>query len=103
LFAHGAVGSLLTHEQHRTRALDGSGQLALVLGAIARMSSRQNPAAFGHELLQQIRLLEINDDLVDAQLAVALDDHIALRSSAFPAFAISFSFSFNHMPLFLNY
>ena len=82
LRTHDVGDSILSYQQHHPRALDRGRELTLVFCAIARNSARQNLAAFGHELLQQVRLFEVDIDLVNAQLAVALDDDIALVPSA---------------------
>src|SRR5437762_366983 len=80
------MGVSLANQQHRARAFDRGGELALMFRAVAGDSARQNLAAFGHEFLQQIRLFVVEADLVLAEFAVALDEEIALRPSRFHGF-----------------
>jgi len=67
----------LPDDQHRPRAFDRIGELALVPRAVTGNMARQNLAAFRHEFLQQIALFVVNADLVFAELTVAFDDDFA--------------------------
>ena len=57
-------------ERQVARAFDGGGQLALVLGAGARLAAWANFAIFGHKAAQHVALLIINTGIfVGAELA----------------------------------
>jgi hypothetical protein len=49
----------LLHQQHLARALDGAGHAALVMRGQAGVFARQDAALIGHELPEQIGVLEI--------------------------------------------
>src|SRR5689334_19390077 len=57
--ASGGARIKLLHQQHLTRALDGAVQAALIMRREASVLTRQDAALVGHELTQQIRVLEI--------------------------------------------
>src|SRR4051794_33936795 len=76
------IGYLLSghregHQRDRPRPLDGDGDLALVLGAIARDATRDDLAAIRDEVLEGRWILVIDGDvLVGAEAA-----HLAAREA----------------------
>src|SRR5262249_42799152 len=52
------------HEGDHARALDGQRHLALVLGAVAADATRNDLAAVGDEVLERLRVLVVDEDLL---------------------------------------
>src|SRR5688572_19966242 len=82
------------HERDHPRALDRQRHLALVLGAVAADAPRDDLAAVGDEVLQRLRVLVVDDDLlVGAEAAdLATREAAALAAARAPAPALAFAF-----------
>src|SRR5215831_11922464 len=74
-------------QRHLAGVLHGSGNIALVLGAVARHAPRPDLSPLGHELLQQAHVLVV--DVVDPVLAEDADLALLLL---LPALVILLSF-----------
>ena len=84
----------LLHQQHLARALDGTGQLALIMRGHPGVFARQDAALIGHKLPEQIGVLEI--ERVNGEVNLWLRPRRAIfrpvtRPAAVPFVCISFA------------
>ena len=88
-----AVEKLL-HQQHLARAFDGAGQATLIMRGHPGVFARQDAALVGHELPEQVGVLEIQR--VDGKINFRFWTRRAIfrgaaRTAAFPFVSVGFA------------
>jgi hypothetical protein len=84
----------LLHQQHLARAFDGAGQAALIMRGHAGVFAGQDAALVGHELPEQIGVLEI--ERINSEIYFRLRTRRAIfrgaaRAAAFPFIGVGFA------------
>ncbi len=97
---HETLLNRVGQQRDGTGALDGLGQLALMLGAVAGYTTGQDLAAFVDVAMQPVRVLVIDVyDLADAEVT-----HLTARTATSTAVRTGFPFAaiFRHMYILLK-